>query len=120
MDLGLDRNDPARCLDALTDGTELRIDLGSVADRPFVNTVSFGAYAEIVQSPEYRDAKAATALGALPDLLANKLGARLTAQADDTRLADPQALLISNNPYETGDLLGAGSRPGWTAAASGC
>ncbi|GAA1145202.1 diacylglycerol kinase family enzyme [Kitasatospora gansuensis] len=111
MDLGLDRTDPARCLDALTDGVELSVDLGSVAGRPFVNTVSFGAYAEIVQSPEYRDAKAATALGALPDLLANRAGARLTAQADDTRLADPQALLISNNPYETGDLLGAGSRP---------
>ncbi|KQV24052.1 MULTISPECIES: diacylglycerol kinase family protein [unclassified Kitasatospora] len=111
MDLGLDRTDPARCLDALTDGVELSVDLGSVAGRPFVNTVSFGAYAEIVQSPEYRNAKAATALGVLPDLLANRAGARLTVQADDTRLTDPQALLISNNPYETGDLLGAGSRP---------
>ncbi|MER5863710.1 diacylglycerol kinase family protein [Kitasatospora sp. NPDC002040] len=111
MDLGLDRTDPSRCLDALTDGVELRVDLGAVAGRPFVNTVSFGAYAEIVQSPEYRESKAATALGALPDLLANRIGARLTAQADDTRLEDPQALLVSNNAYETGDLLGAGSRP---------
>ncbi|MFB9366493.1 diacylglycerol/lipid kinase family protein [Kitasatospora albolonga] len=111
MDLGLDRNDPSTCLDALTDGVELTVDLGTVADRPFVNTVSFGAYAEIVQSPDYRDNKTVTALGALPDLLANKIGARLTAEADGTRLTDPQALLVSNNPYETGDLLGAGSRP---------
>lgn len=111
MDLGLDRTDPATCLDALTDGVELRVDLGTVSGRPFVNTVSFGAYAEIVQSPDYRDAKAATVLAALPDLLTNRTGARLSAEADGTHLADPQALLISNNPYDTGDLLGAGSRP---------
>src|SRR5829696_3648278 len=36
LDLGLDREDPARCLDALGDGVELRIDLGVIAGRPFV------------------------------------------------------------------------------------
>ena len=30
LDLGLDRDDPATCLDALTDGVELRIDLGLI------------------------------------------------------------------------------------------
>ena len=30
LDLGLDRDDPASCLNALTDGTELRIDLGLI------------------------------------------------------------------------------------------
>jgi Diacylglycerol kinase catalytic domain len=29
LDLGLDREDPSRCLEALTDGVELRVDLGS-------------------------------------------------------------------------------------------
>ena len=43
LDLGLDREDPSRCLDALTDGVELRIDLGFIAGRPFVNNASFGA-----------------------------------------------------------------------------
>ena len=57
LDLGLDREDPSRCLDALTDGVELRIDLGVIAGRPFVNNASFGAYAAIVQSPAYRDDK---------------------------------------------------------------
>ncbi len=66
LDLGLDRTDPSTCLNALTDGEELRVDLGSVAGRAFVNTVSFGVYADVVHHPEYRDAKAGTALDALP------------------------------------------------------
>ena len=92
------------------DGVELRVDLGDVAGRPFVNTVSFGAYAEIVQSPEYRDAKAATALDLLPDLLAGEAGAPLTATADDQRLEAPQALLVSNNPYARADPWAADAR----------
>ncbi|MFD9128833.1 diacylglycerol/lipid kinase family protein, partial [Kitasatospora sp. NPDC059571] len=111
MDLGLDRADPSLSLDALHDGEELRIDLGRVADRAFVNSVSFGVYAEIVQSPEYRDAKTATALAALPDLLVGYAGARLTAQAGAERLTEPQAVLVSNNPYAGADLLAAGRRP---------
>ncbi|MEU5098016.1 diacylglycerol kinase family protein [Streptomyces sp. NPDC020996] len=111
MDLGLDREDPARCLDALTDGVELRVDLGDVAGRPFVNTVSFGTYAEIVQSPEYREAKAATALGQLPDLLGGEAGTVLHVRADEERLKVPQTLLVSNNPYARADPLGGGRRP---------
>ncbi|WP_443061202.1 diacylglycerol/lipid kinase family protein [Streptomyces sp. NBC_00453] len=111
MDLGLDREDPSSSLDALTDGVELRVDLGDVGGLPFVNTASFGAYAEIVQSPEYRDAKAATALDQLPDLLAGEAGAPLNAQADEERLEAPQTLLVSNNPYARADPLGGGRRP---------
>ncbi|MGW0122372.1 diacylglycerol/lipid kinase family protein [Streptomyces sp. NPDC003327] len=103
LDLGLDREDPAACLDALTDGEELRVDLGSVSGRPFVNTVSFGVYADVVQRPEYRDAKAGTALEALPDLLQGGGGERLDATADAVSLPGQQALLVSNNPYATPD-----------------
>lgn len=110
MDLGLDRDDPSRCLDALTDGVELRVDLGDVAGRTFVNNASFGVYAEIVQSPEYRDAKAATTLQQLPDLLTGYSGATLTAHIDDTVLEGPQAVLVSSNPYDSG-LLASGRRP---------
>jgi Diacylglycerol kinase catalytic domain len=42
LDLGLDRDDPSRCLDALRDGVELHVDLGFIGDRPFVNNASFG------------------------------------------------------------------------------
>ncbi|MFF3846648.1 diacylglycerol/lipid kinase family protein [Streptomyces sp. NPDC002328] len=111
MDLGLDRTDPVRSLDALTDGVELRVDLGEVSGRAFVNTVSFGAYAEIVQSPEYRDSKAATALEHLPELLAGDGGATLDVRADDARVHAPQALLVSNNAYARADPLGGGRRP---------
>ncbi|MFF5187717.1 diacylglycerol/lipid kinase family protein [Streptomyces sp. NPDC000345] len=111
MDLGLDRTDPVRSLDALTSGIELRVDLGDVDGRPFVNTVSFGAYAEIVQNPEYRDAKAATALEHLPDLLQGGAGPALDVRADDTRIQAPQAVLVSNNAYARADPLGGGRRP---------
>jgi diacylglycerol kinase family enzyme len=100
LDLGLDREDPATCLDALTDGEELRVDLGVIADRTFVNSASFGAYAEVVRSPAYRDDKRGTTLQVLPDLLSGHQGARLTAQAAGTRIEGPQTLLISNGPYE--------------------
>ncbi|MFB7586773.1 diacylglycerol/lipid kinase family protein [Streptomyces sp. NPDC056169] len=109
MDLGLDRTDPATCLKALTDGEELRVDLGSVAGRPFVNTVSFGVYADVVQRPEYRDAKAGTAVDVLPDLLQGGEGARLDATVDTVRLAAQQALLVSNNAYAAPDPFGVAS-----------
>ncbi|MFD9908705.1 diacylglycerol/lipid kinase family protein [Streptomyces sp. NPDC059063] len=112
MDLGLDRSDPSRCLDALSDGEELRVDLGDVAGRAFVNTVSFGVYADVVQRPEYRDDKAGTALNLMPDLLVGEGVRRLDAQVDATVLASQQALLISNNPYHSPDeLSGGGRRP---------
>ena len=110
LDLGLDREDPATCLDALTDGEELRVDLGIISDRTFVNNASFGAYAEVVQSPAYRDDKRGTTLQMLPDLLNGHQGARLSAHCGDTRIDAPQALLVSNDPYEMSDIAGLGRR----------
>ncbi|MGW3097007.1 diacylglycerol/lipid kinase family protein [Streptomyces sp. NPDC001102] len=119
MDLGLDRDDPSKSLDALTDGVELRVDLGEVGGLPFVNTASFGTYAQIVQSPEYRDAKAATALEQLPDLLTGDAAAPLTARTDDEVVEAPQAVLVSNNPYARADPLGVGRRPRLDAGSLG-
>jgi diacylglycerol kinase family enzyme len=112
LDLGLDRDDPAAGLDALgQDGVEIRIDLGEIAGRTFVNNASFGAYAQVVQSPAYRDDKAGTALQLLPGLLAGEDGPHLTVRADGRVLLDgPQAVLVSNNPYETDDIAGLGRR----------
>jgi diacylglycerol kinase family enzyme len=110
LDLGLDREDPARCLDALTDGEELQVDLGIIADRTFVNNASFGAYAEVVRSPAYRDDKRGTTLQMLPDLLNGHQGARLSARVGATRIEAPQALLVSNGPYEMNDVAGLGRR----------
>jgi diacylglycerol kinase family enzyme len=108
--LGLDREDPAACLDALTDGVEQRIDLGVIGGRTFVNNASFGAYAEIVESPAYRDDKRGTTLVVLPDLLSGHRGAKLTARAGEVTVTGPQALLVSNNAYGMSDIAGLGHR----------
>jgi diacylglycerol kinase family enzyme len=110
LDLGLDREDPSACLSALRDGVELRVDLGVINGQTFVNNASFGAYAEIVETPAYRDDKRNTTLNTLPDLLQGQRGAHLRVQADGTQIDAPQALLVSNNPYGTGDLAGLGRR----------
>jgi diacylglycerol kinase family enzyme len=111
LDLGLDRDNPAACLDALTgDGVEQRIDLGVIGDRTFVNNASFGAYAEVVESPAYRDDKRGTTLQTLPDLLSGHRGAKLTARAGEATITGPQALLVSNGPYGMTDIAGLGRR----------
>jgi diacylglycerol kinase family enzyme len=110
LDLGLDREDPSRCLDALRDGVELRVDLGVIADRPFVNNASFGAYAAVVQSPAYRNDKRGTTLDLLPGLLAGHQGPRLVARAGSVTVEGPQAVLVSNNVYGMGDIAGLGRR----------
>jgi diacylglycerol kinase family enzyme len=109
-DLGLDRAHPARCLDALRDGVALRVDLGFAGDRPFVNNASFGAYAELVRGGAYRRGRTRTALRELPGLLDGEGGPRLVAHAGGVTIDRPQALLVSNNPYRTGDPAGLGRR----------
>ena len=110
LDLGLDREDPPACLGALSDGVELRVDLGLINGQVFVNNASFGAYAEVVETPAYRADKLKTTLDLLPDLLQGHRGARLSAQADGTEIRSPQALLLANNPYGTGDIAGLSRR----------
>lgn len=110
LDLGLDREDPSTCLAALSDGVELRVDLGMINGQVFVNNASFGAYAEVVESPAYRDDKLNTTLNLLPDLLQGHRGARLSARADGAEIMGPQALLVANNPYGSGDIAGLGRR----------
>ncbi|MFC9955353.1 diacylglycerol/lipid kinase family protein, partial [Streptomyces prasinus] len=109
LDLGLDRDDPAAALHALTDGVELRVDLGYAADRVFVNNASFGTYASVVTDPAYRDAKARTTLRTLPGLLTGEDAPGLRMRAGRTHVDGLQALLVGNNPY--GRVVDA-ARPG--------
>ncbi len=112
LDLGLDREDPPACLGALSDGVELRVDLGRINGQVFVNNASFGAYAEVVETPAYRGDKLKTTLDLLPGLLHGHRGARLSARADGTEveIRSPQALLVASNPYGTGDIAGLSRR----------
>ncbi len=110
LDLGLDRDDPSACLGALSDGVELRVDLGMINGQAFVNNASFGAYAEVVETPAYRGDKLNTTLNLLPDLLEGHRGAWLSARAGGAEIRSPQALLVANNPYGTGDIAGLSRR----------
>ena len=112
LDLGLDREDPSSCLAALgEDAVELRIDLGVIGGRAFVNNASFGAYAVVVQTPGYREDKTRTTLDVLPDLLSGAKGPRLRVDVGGLVAQHPQAVLVSDNPYGIGDLAGLGRRP---------
>jgi diacylglycerol kinase family enzyme len=110
LDLGLDRDNPAACLSALEDGVDMHVDLGSVDGRTFVNNASFGAYAEVVQTPAYRDDKVGSTLDLLPELIRGQRGAHLTARAGDAVIRAPQAVLVANNPYGTNDVAGLNRR----------
>ena len=112
LDLGLDRDDVVGALDAFTDGVERRIDLAAVNGRTFVNNASLCLYAEVVQSPEYRDAKLKTAAFILPDLLgpdATQLDLRYTGP-DGTAHPTAHLILVSNNPYQLDHPGGRGTR----------
>ncbi len=112
LDLGLDRDDVVGAMDAFTDGVERRIDLACVNDRVFVNNVSLGVYAKVVQSDAYRDAKLETWTGMLPDLLgpdAAPIDLEFTTP-DGSRCDDAPLVLVSNNPYRLASLAGAGTR----------
>lgn len=47
----------------------------------------------------------------LPDLIEGQRGARLLARLGDRKVEGPQAVLVSNGPYEIYDLAGLGRRP---------
>jgi diacylglycerol kinase family enzyme len=112
LDLGLDRGDVVGALDAFTDGVERRIDLAVVNGRTFVNNASLGLYAEVVQAPDYRDAKLRTAAAILPDMLgpgASQLDLRYTGPGgEEHRTA--QLILVSNDPYQLDYPGGRGTR----------
>jgi len=111
LDLGVDRDDVVGSLDAFVDGYERTIDLATVNGDIFVNNVSLGVYARIVQSAEYRDAKVQTATSMLPELLGP--GTQFDLQVtrpDGTLVEGPCVVLVSNNVYELARLGGFGSR----------
>ena len=112
LDLGIDRDDPRHSLDAFHDGIERRIDYATVGGRFFVNNVSLGIYATIVQQEGYRDAKAETTKALLPEMLGR------TEEPFDLQFTGPDGaevdgaflIQVSNNPYVLGATLDASQR----------
>ncbi|PWI41465.1 hypothetical protein CK485_21475 [Streptomyces sp. ICBB 8177] len=60
MDLGLDREGPSAALEALTDGVELRVDLGYAGERAFVRASSAAVGIGTVQAESHREVVAGT------------------------------------------------------------
>ena len=114
LDLGVDRDDVVGALDAFVSGGERRVDLAEVNGRTFVNNVSLGLYAEAVQREGYREAKLRTILDTVPDMMGTD-GAqarRLGWTGPDGAPHDHAAvILVSNNIYRLGRVLGSGTRP---------
>ena len=113
LDLGVDRDDVVGALDAFTKGGERVVDLAEVNGRVFVNNVSLGVYAEAVQSAGYRDAKLRTLADTVPTVLGpggEGLDLRWTG-ADGREHTTGAVVLVSNDPYRLGRVLGAGTRP---------
>jgi hypothetical protein len=115
LDLGVDRDDVVGALDAFVTGGERRVDLAEINGRVFVNNASLGIYAEAVQRDGYRDAKLRTMLDTMPDVLGSHqtdatsgLGWR---GPDGTQHESAAVILISNNVYRLGNVVGSGSRP---------
>lgn len=120
LDLGIDRDDVVGALDAFGAAVERRMDLSDVNGRVFINNVSLGLYATIVQSPEYRDAKVETTLAVLPQVLGPG-----TAPVDlrfdgphGTHHDGAHLVQVSNGPYGR-TMRTLGSRPRLDAGVLG-
>jgi diacylglycerol kinase family enzyme len=113
LDLGVDRDDVVGALDAFTKGGERVVDLAEVNGRVFVNNVSLGVYAEAVQRRGYRDAKLRTIADTMPTVLGpggETLDLRWTGP-DGRQHTTSAVMLVSNDPYRLGRVLGSGTRP---------
>ena len=107
-DLGLRRHDPLGALRAFT-GRERRIDVGRVNGRLFVNNVSLGLYANLVDRRERhrRRGEALARLRALWRTTKEPHRLRLTVEGEQTKA---RIVLVANNAYEV-DVLTLRGRP---------
>jgi diacylglycerol kinase family enzyme len=104
LDLGLNREDPRESMQAFHDAVERKVDFATMNGRLFVNNVSLGVYAQIVQEQSYRDSKLETTKILLPEMLGRQSG------PFDLQFTTPSGeevdgailIMISNNPYVIG------------------
>jgi diacylglycerol kinase family enzyme len=105
QDLGLHKEDPRSTMAGFTSGLERRVDVATVDDgsgpRLFVNNVSLGIYATVVQEEGYREAKVSTAAGLLPALLGQEAEPfdLQFSLPDRTEVDGAFLVMVSNNPY---------------------
>jgi diacylglycerol kinase family enzyme len=108
-DVGIDRDDPLRAVAAFESGVERLVDVGRVAERVFLNNVSFGIYARLVHRRE-RKRQRGESLARLRALLVSLRDRRRTERfVLDGEPVRASVLLIANNEYRL-DLFSIGER----------
>jgi diacylglycerol kinase family enzyme len=112
LDLGLDREDPRKSVYAFRDAVERRVDYATVNDRFFVNNVSLGIYATIVQQEGYREAKSETTQHLIPELLGQRNDPfdLQFVTPDGTEVDGAFLIMVSNNPYVLGPSVDVSQR----------
>ncbi|ADJ47120.1 diacylglycerol kinase, catalytic region [Amycolatopsis mediterranei S699] len=109
-DLGLNIRNPVSALTALHAGDPVPVDLGQVGSRIFINNVSFGAYADALLTPGYREAKARTFAEIAPGYLQGEQRIDAVVDTAEGPIDGPQIVLVSNNPYDLDSLRRLGHR----------
>jgi diacylglycerol kinase family enzyme len=112
LDLGINREDPRKSVYAFRDAVERRVDYATVNDRFFVNNVSLGIYATIVQQEGYREAKSETTQRLIPELLGQRNDPfdLQFVTPDGTEVNGAFLIMVSNNPYVLGASVDVSQR----------
>ncbi len=100
MDLGLDRNDPAKALDTAFDGVQCEVDVGRIGKHLFLNNVSFGIYADAIAEDGYRQHKSESMLDAARGDIEDGESSLSVRGPDGVTHDRIDVLLASNNPYQ--------------------
>lgn len=113
-DTGLD---PKKIVDSLAcfNGTEVSIDVGSINGRIFLNNVSLGLYADIIDNDQYREHKVATTRATLQEIFEDQK--QYSLSFDDNkgnRITKVVQILIGVNAYKTLNVFELGHRSSLT------
>ena len=107
-DLGLDRDDPIGALAAFGSSREVRIDVGRIADRLFLNNVSFGIYARLVHRRE-KHRRRGVALARLRALWLSARDRHPEPFVVNGEHVEARVVLVANNAYVV-DTFNVGER----------
>ena len=99
MDLGLDRSDPAKALDAAFGGVEVKVDVGRIGGKLFLNNVSFGIYANAIAETGYREHRAESMMEAVEQGVVDPDSQFSVEDPDGVVHDEIGVLMASNNPY---------------------